>query len=159
MLFWLVGRGYHAVLEDYKHPSEVALVRDDLAGTPDQVVLVNGQVVPVEIKSTRQSVNKNILENFWWLITLKAYCYLCSTTLGRLIVLNIVGDWKDITPRLRVFDFRFTPEEVQENWDWLLARKQLYLSSLEKQTLPPLEKTPAWMCKSCVVADYCKEVP
>ena len=157
VLFWLVGRGYHAALEGYEQPSEVSLVRDGLMGTPDQVILENGRVIPVEIKSTRQSVNKDILENIWWLRTIKAYCFLCSTTFGRLVVLNIIGDWKDIAPQLRVFDFGFTPEEIQENWEWLQARKALYLESFEKRTLPPLEKTPAWMCKSCVVVKYCGE--
>lgn len=65
-------------------------------------------------------------EKFWryWL-QVKAYCYVCRITTGRLHVVHIMGDWRENRePCYNLWEQRFTKAELVENWQMLLSHSR-----------------------------------
>jgi len=85
-----------------------------------------------------------------WHRQFKAYCKMHNVTKGRFIVLQV------IYPDLYAFDCEYTQEEIDENWDYILARKELYESFAEKGERPtPFTTNQEWECRNCTYKMIC----
>ena len=107
----------------YAQPGELEL--DDMFGTPDLFDTTDGAME--EIKLTWMSSNAEVDgKKFWrYWVQLKAYCKMWGASVGRLRVLFIMGDYRFDAgsggPVYRVWEQRFTQEELDENWLMLLS--------------------------------------
>ena len=77
-----------------------------------------------------------------WFKQIKGYCKTQGVLKARLIIFYI------ITPELQAWDLEFTQDEIDENWQWLLQRKQVWESS---DSIAPRQFTynMEWECKEC----------
>jgi hypothetical protein len=126
--------------------------------------------IPWELKATFKSSTKVIEEEDSWLAQIKAQCYTMDVLEAYLSRVEIMGNWKSIfgkkeekdfpenrKPTLSVFKLIFTKEELEDNWNWLLSRKKLYLKLLadfkkNNVLLPAALSLPinhAWECGYC----------
>lgn len=124
---------------DTVRPGEV--YRDGIWASPDLLHLPTFTVVDTKFtwrSSRRLEVPEGVglataLNNhFWtWTVQLKGYCQMLNTTLARLLVFFVNGNYADSGPQLRQFDLTFTNRELDENWSMLLnhARKRGWLPS------------------------------
>lgn len=110
----------------YFRPGEQRL--DGILATPDYADLDffgdgTCQLGLEEWKANWSSCRKgdDLDKNFWrWLVQMKAYCFILGTVYARLRVVFMVGDWRDnISPTPRMWEFEFTPLELEENWAML----------------------------------------
>ncbi len=157
VLYYATGLFYHNLFEENLREIEIEL--DGITGTLDCIGFIDDTTIPVEIKTTRISSNKDILDMKHWLIQLKGYAKLIGSSRARLIVLHLVGDWKNPSPQLLCYDFEFTREEIDENWSWLISRRDILLDALDKGILPSIETRFAeWECEKqvCECYDVCK---
>lgn len=105
------------------HPGE--LQRDNVFGTPDGVNLRTFPRVIHEVKLTWKSIRHAITDaRFWmYLAQLKAYCYMCGTSLAVLHIYAVNGDYRGFIPQTRVYELVFTELELIENWELLMQFK------------------------------------
>jgi hypothetical protein len=59
----------------------------------------------------------------------KGYCYGVGVEQVKMAILYLNGDWKGSGPEYRGYHIRFTPLEIQENWEMILghARRKGWL--------------------------------
>lgn len=115
----IVNRYAQQYPDRYLIPGEFE--RDGLFGTPDLVDTDSWAVE--EIKLTWLSSRHDIESvKFWkYLVQLKAYCHHWESSLGRLHVCHVMGDYaENRDPDYRVYELRFTSRELRENWEMLL---------------------------------------
>jgi len=132
-----------------------------------------------EFKSTRMSV-KRPPEEFseGWKRQIKGYLYaqamglydsIAKSTGGEVTymiperheatlgILHLMGGYAPPFPELRAWRLTATWEEIQGNWVWLQARKELYLGFLEQSTQPkPYQFCMEWECQYCRYSFFCK---
>ena len=156
-----------------KDEDEETIVKDGIQVTRD--CLNNG--FPWELKATFQSSGKPIEENDSWVAQIKAQCYVQKVTTAYLSRLEIMGNWKSIfgkkeekglpenqKPTLHAYRLEFTQEELEDNWNWLVSRAELFKDLLKRRgedTSEPLFPPPLslpigheWECGFC---EYKKE--
>jgi hypothetical protein len=95
--------------------------RDNLFGTPDLIDLNDGGVE--EYKLSWMSLKHGPgSEKFWkYEVQLKSYCYMLDSSIGRLHVCYVNGDYKwskgpESGVVYRVWEYHFTPQQLEENW-------------------------------------------
>lgn len=128
-----------AIARDYPdhfvRPGE--LWEDGLLGTPDLWYLGGDKGDPivaeygreratVEIKLTWASSRRaeDIEDEWFWRYwqQLRAYSYMAKMARGLLIIVFIVGNWRDkTTPVAMMWEDRWTQEDLQETWDMIKA--------------------------------------
>lgn len=134
---FLLGQGHHAVLQPEEGAEMHCILVDrtnelSIFGTIDVFKPDNPLWSRVtEIKTTRYSSNKPLAEGMpQYLEQLASYCLMEKTTLGRVVVWHIMGDYRgNRNPILRVWDVDFDPEELER---WALemwARRDILLGS------------------------------
>ena len=117
-LMWLLGRGHHGIFEI--GASEVPVEADEIVGTVDLIqVAAGGWNYPVEIKTTRQSSNRPIIDQTHWFQQLASYCYMLGRQSGQLWVMYLNGNYKPPTPVPLAWNLEFSARELQENWQML----------------------------------------
>jgi hypothetical protein len=120
----------------YIRPGE--LERDNIYGTPD--LLDTRDWVVEEIKLSWMSCNHGPdSQKFWrYWVQVAAYCWMVKTDVARLHVCHVNGDWKALRgrtvlgkaksglgPVYRVYERRFTLEELKENWHMLRSHAEV----------------------------------
>jgi len=151
VVYWITGKGYHAILEE--EAKEVELEKDGIIGTIDALKLGEPgrrEILPIEVKSTRKSSARGLEDSPWWLEQLKGYCHLLGVRKGRLTVLHLMGDYRERAPKILTWDLEFTQDELEENWRWLLRRKEVLERALEEDR-PPEGPREDWECGSCSI--------
>jgi len=71
----------------------------------------------------------------------------------------MMGNYKDIAPVLRVFDFDFTQDELDQNWEWMCDRKELLTECIKEQSAPSQDSDlslPDWLCRECSAKEFCE---
>jgi hypothetical protein len=110
-------------------PGEFEL--DGIAGSPDLIDVRDLRVI--DTKATYRSSRRceNLQEDFWiWMVQQKGYCKMVGTDLSRLIVLFMMGDYKQgPRPEFRQFDFQWEQKELDDNWKMIVnhAKKRGWL--------------------------------
>jgi len=156
VLLWLSGRAHHGLLEPQVR--EVKLERDGIIGTADGIELVDRTVIIQEVKTTRSSSKHSVLEQKHWLVQGMGYCSLAGADILVLIVLHLLGNWRPPFPELRAWRITFTKNELEDNWCYLLARRDILVDSLERGIAPDFRHHYNFECKSCALADACSNL-
>ena len=132
------GRGIHTILET-SYWNEVPVERDGIVGTIDMI-----KDTVVEIKTTRNSVA--IRDS--WVRQIMSYLAMRGETEARLIVFDVAR------LNLEVYRLKFTKEELEEHWKWMLERKKKLEEAL-KNNNPPDGPEYDWECQYCEYRFIC----
>jgi len=156
LLLFAIGWGLERVLLETKsEPGQ----KDGIHYSPDFVTLKGGKA---ELKTTRLSSKKTEGPVYQlpdgWLKQMMAYCYANGGNEYHLVVYHIVGQWRPPDPKLVGLTLEFTDEELEENWQTLLARRDFLSNALETSTPPaPYEyHLGDWECKNCRYKIICE---
>ena len=145
IIMWIIGKGYHSLLENKIR--EIYLEKDNIIGHPDCLVRdSNGEMIPMEWKSTRISSGKPIPRH--WVEQMNAYAYMYGNTKIRLGILYLMGDWREERAEMAIYDVSFDKEELTNNWNGMLCRRDKLLSALEDK-IPPPGPDANWACQYC----------
>jgi hypothetical protein len=138
----LMEEAFAARLSTVTRIGEVVL--DGIVGSPDGVCLDDDEPYVVETKFTWKSTRGTPWpcedhrvptklcascgpqewdsKHLAWELQIAAYTHMLGLTRARIIALFVNGDYKPAgSPALRVWDFRYTPEELAEKWGYLVA--------------------------------------
>lgn len=100
----------------------------------------------VEMKSTRASVKKQAGGDFpeSWILQTKSYCKVIGTLeVDVAIVYLIPADF-------RVYRISYSEEEIEDNWSWMLGRKEVWDRAVETGQAPASFMYNAdYECKAC----------
>lgn len=100
------------------------LTKDGIVGSPDAVAIDDPTTLVVEeYKCTwKSSRDFDLLDKrfLYWLLQLRAYCYLAETFHARLFVFHINGDYTRFVPHVAAYAITFTRTDLVENWTMLV---------------------------------------
>ena len=104
-----------------------------------------------ELKTTRASMSGN-LESLpeTWVEYIKGGCWMRGVQEYELSTLFLMGNYKPPFPMLHSETLRFTKEELEENWNYLIGRRAVYAESVDGG-IPPTPKRycKEWECRYC----------
>lgn len=123
--------------------------------------------IPWELKCTYQSSSKDIMDNPAWIRQIMAQCYVQNIATAVLTRFELMGNWKSVfgkkgekdlpengRPSLHAYTFKFTSEELAQNWDWLRNRKVMFEALLAGgELLPKILAIPSGQSYEC---DWCR---
>lgn len=130
----------HAVIDRYTLDDPDRYIRpgefevDGVHGTPDLLDLYDEAVEECKLTwlSTKHEVDSQKFWHYW--VQLRAYCYMVGLTMGdgwsigRLHVCFVNGNYKygddGSGPVYKVWECRFTKEELEKNWRMLLKHSE-----------------------------------
>lgn len=105
-----------------------------------------------ELKTTRMSTKKTHSRDFpvTWVQQIMGYCYAEKKLEYGLSVVHLMGGYKPPFPEVLAVKFVFTPEELSNNWEYLMWRKGVYIQGFADQQPPtPTRWCQDWECKYC----------
>ncbi len=108
--------------------------------------------LPAEMKMTRMSTKKTHTRDFpeTWRQQIMGYCYAEKKLEYGLGIVHMMGGYNPPFPEILAVKFIFTQQELQNNWDYLMWRKQVYVQSFAEQQPPtPTKWCQDWECKWC----------
>jgi len=112
-----------------------------------------------EIKTTRKSAKNHYLDEYipkTWLDYMMGGCYMMETSEYDLIVLYLMGSYSPPFPQLYCDTFYFDEGEIEDNWQKLLARKEVLDVALDTGVPPvPFAHCYDWECKFCRFSLIC----
>src|SRR3990167_1676449 len=132
-----------------KYEVDGIIYRPDMSFTPAPAEVEQ----LVELKTTRRSakyhfVDEEIPET--WLEYMMGGCHLRGTTQYDLIVLYMMGAYSPPFPQMYSDTFFFDEEEIEDNWQMLLQRKQVLDTALATGQMPtPFQNNYSWECRFC----------
>jgi hypothetical protein len=157
LLLFATGYG----LQEVMFPSdERVFERDGIVYRPDGTlpILVNGTTKLIEIKSTRSGTKRyqegDLPET--WITYMMGGCYMMGTNTYDLGVIYLSE-----RPHAKIISetVEFEQDELETNWSWLLARKEMYQESLDNDApVPPFTTAKEWMCKNCRYINVCEAI-
>ncbi|RLI81738.1 MAG: hypothetical protein DRP01_10615 [Archaeoglobales archaeon] len=153
-LMWTAGALFH---DAFKLPRKEELYRrDGIYCRPDAIYEVDGKEYPVEIKTTRAKMRERADQRHY-IRQLMAYCRVLEVNIGYLAVVYMMGDYRERVPKLVVNRMEFEPGEIEENWKWLVERKDLLKWCLENGVPPPRDtRAEEWECNHCDCKRICE---
>jgi hypothetical protein len=83
-----------------------------------------------EYKCTWRSMRKPPTDDPRWMMQIKAYCHVLGTRIAVMYICYLMGDYKGSGPQSRAFRIEFTEQEIEENWNTILAHKQDTINAL-----------------------------
>lgn len=154
-LLFLLGHGFHQILQEVFGPGSVEKAVDfelpagvTIRGTVD---FVTDEGVPVEIKTTRAGMKKEMSSHY--IEQLATYCLALGVTCGHVAVLHLVGDrGKDQRPELVVHDISFSFEELMR---WREELNSRYRHAVGNIVMADDQTHYKWECGYC---DFNKSV-
>lgn len=108
--------------------------------------------LPSELKTTRMSTKKTINRDFpvTWIQQIMGYCYGEKKLAYGLSVVHLMGGYKPPFPEILAVKFLFNQQELQDNWDFLMHRKSVYIQGFADMQPPtPTKWCQDWECKTC----------
>lgn len=114
---------------------------------------------PSELKTTRMSLNKTINRQFpeTWIEQIKGYCKAEGQTTYHLAVVHLLGNYKPPFPALRAVTFRFSQQELDDQWNYIRYRREQYILAIGEQRAPePLRWCKDWECANCAYRERCE---
>jgi hypothetical protein len=156
MLFSL-GLGLQDVLTP---PDAITPVyeKDGIIYSPDFRLVLDG--ITCELKTTRASSNKYI-EAFpeTWIEYIKGGCHILGIHEYELATFYMLGNYKPPFPDIDPETLIFESEELEENWIYLLGRRDVYLAALEGNKPPkPKQYCKDWECEHCRYKTTCDAI-
>jgi len=110
-----------------RYTGGVELEKDGLFGTVDLIDTVEWAVDEIKLTwmSSRHEPTSKKYWKYW--VQLMAYCWMLETSLGRLHVCNLNGDYSYDPdtggPLYRKWEAVFTKRELEDNWNMLLKNR------------------------------------
>ncbi len=157
LLLFATGYG----LQDVMFPTEELIYeKDNIIYRPDGTIpaTLKGESRRVEIKSTRAGVKRyqegDLPET--WVTYMMGGCYIMGATTYDLGVIYLSE-----RPHAKIISetVEFEQDELETNWSWLLARRDMYQESLDTDTpVPPFTTARDWMCRSCRYINVCEAI-
>lgn len=112
--------------------------------------------IPSELKTTRMSTKKTYTREFpvTWVQQIMGYCYAEKKLEYGLSVVHLMGGYKPPFPEILGVKFIFTQQELNDNWNYLMWRKGVYIQSFADQMpATPTKWCQDWECKYCRYAE------
>lgn len=156
-LIFAVGIG----LESAMLASHKQHLRGELDGISYEVDVLMYDTDYGEMKSTRLSSNKTPDDGLpeTWEEQVLSYMKVRGTTEFNLVVLHLLGNYSPPFPELKVYRLTATQEEIDENWQHLIFRKEVYQEFIEKREIPtPFRYNKEWECEHCQYILVCESV-
>lgn len=120
--------------ESFVHqPGEIE--KDGIVGSPDgyrfdveEFPESEGNFVLWECKATYKSsdIDPTQDEGKWWMWThqMMSYCYLMQLNFAQLMAFHVRQEYKKDYPVIKAYNFEFTDEELEQNWEMLVRNKR-----------------------------------
>lgn len=146
ILFFARGWGLERLLlQNQKRRNEGSIA--GIHYSPDFLSPLN---IPAELKTTMMS--RKMIDSkglpITWQRQILAYMKATESNVYELVVFSLT------TPEIISFKIYAEQEEIDDNWQWLLQRKEEYMQCLESNTVPtPVE---SFECKECRYYVRCK---
>lgn len=108
--------------------------------------------MPSELKTTRLSTKKTRKRDFpeSWIQQIMGYCYAVKKLEYGLSIVHLMGGYSPPFPEILGIKFSFTQEELKNNWDFLMWRKNVYIQGFADMQPPtPTKWCMDWECKYC----------
>jgi CRISPR/Cas system-associated exonuclease Cas4 (RecB family) len=105
-----------------------------------------------ELKTTRIG-RKRLLDNdipTGWIAQIQGYAKVLGVTRATLIVMPL------LQPEILTFELEFTQDELDNNWDYILERKDELENALVGDYIP-IAGNEEWECRDCRYKDRCGE--
>ena len=116
----------------------------------------------VELKTTRKSAKFHFIDEQipeTWLDYMRGGCHIRRVESYDLIVLYMMGSYSPPFPVIYCDTFTFDQEEIEENWQKLLARKKVLDDALTSGQIPtPFKNNYEWECKYCRYLLVCQTI-
>ena len=151
LVWFLLGEISHKILQElgweYK---EYEISKDGLVGHID----IYDSAIIIEVKTTRKlyrlQFRKDVPET--WMRQIMAYAYMLNKTEVDLLVVY------DVLATIESYHLKFTEKELEDNWNYLLKRKEILEKALETGVVNGIlpETEYKWECRDCEFRDICK---
>ncbi len=152
VMLFAIGYG----LQDVLTPKDATAELHEFAGIiyrPDMTLTRAEFERLQELKTTRKSAKNHYIDEYipvTWLAYMKGGCKIRKTNQYDLIVLYLMGSYSPPFPQIYADTFYFTDEEVEENWQTIMANKKVLDESLKAGKPPtPFQHCYEWECKNC----------
>ena len=148
-------------LQDVLTPSDATMPvikKDGVTYSPD-FVLALGSGGLTELKTTRMSAKKADQHDFpeTWVEYMKGGCFIKDCETYNLSVLYMMGSYSPPFPIIRSFTFQFDEDELLDNWQYLMDRKEVYVDALASgELITPYSRCKDWECKYCRYSLICQ---
>lgn len=152
LVMFLLGHGYHALLEQGIDERKVVLIAEDPAGRCHEIHgTIDGEVrpdgSPHEFKTTRLSLGKRLItDSQHYIEQVASYCLGLDADHGLLTVVYINGNYKPPKPTIRTYDLEFTSDELVR-WRDELGFRAACLLDMSRPPALPCHRT--WECGYC----------
>ena len=157
LLLFVTGLGLEKVLLSGRQVSESGEY-DGIQWHVDHFGGTDGDFI--EVKSTRARSNKNPEKPYTsegWIKQILSYAKVTGIRKGTLTILHLFGSGSPPFPDLLCWDFELTDAEVDENWNWIKARRDTYLDFVSRGEPPtPFMFNKDWECENCNWKGYCE---
>lgn len=134
--------------------------KDGITYSPDFELTIGNRKCEdtFEIKSTRISTNNpNVNEN--WIEYMKGGCHILDKRVYNLSAIHLMGNYKPPFPILMTKTITFTDEEIADNWDYILVRKEVLEEAFRDKKPPlPFYHCKEWECKYCRYKMQCDAI-
>jgi hypothetical protein len=173
LMLFALGYG----LQDVLTPPDATTPTLELEGIiyrPDMLLHLPGsaELQLIEVKTTRMSSKRPDLPDTW-LEYIKGGCYIrqrnshnlegCRTY--DLVILYLMGNYAPPFPTIAACRLEFEQQELDENWKYLLNRKQVYQGCLDLNAPPTPyawckvdDKGKMWECANCRYKMQCAAI-
>lgn len=115
-----------------------------------------------EIKTTRKSAKYHYLDDslpLTWIDYMMGGCYMTAKTEYDLIILYMMGDYSPPFPQIYAETEQFTHTEIADNWQKILAHKEILDVALNTGVPPePFKNCYDWECKYCRYKLVCQTI-
>jgi len=108
--------------------------------------------LPSEMKTTRMSTAKTHKRNLpeSWVQQIMGYCHAEKKLEYGLGIVHLMGGYKPPFPEILAVKFKFDQKELQDNWEFLKWRMQVYINAFGEQKPPtPTKWCKDWECGYC----------
>jgi len=127
---------------------------------PDMLLCIPGNVglQLIEVKTTRMSSKKGELPETW-IEYIKGGCHIRKTNSYELVILYLMGNYAPPFPQISACRLEFEQRELDENWQYLLTRRDVFQSHLNDNTPPePYMWCKEWECSKCRYKMQCAAI-
>lgn len=140
--------------------------KDGILCRPDveNEYLMEVEIPLAEVKSTRVSINNfKLADSPHYVEQMAGYCVVKDVLECSLITFFVMGNYRPPFPKAKVWDVKFTQQELDDYWETFLVRKTNLEWALKHNTLPQTHfrredikkkgEARYWECKYCEVRD------
>ncbi len=154
VMLFAIGYGLQDVMTPKDAEAKLYKV-EDIIYRPDmsfEVTMAELNML-MELKTTRKSAKHHYIDEslpLTWLAYMKGGCHITGTLEYTLAVLYLMGNYAPPFPQLYCDTFYFEQEEVDANWQIILANK-LVLDTANESGIPPTPFSHCyeWECTYC----------